>query len=110
MTTAAARATRRQSDSSTLARRSDSQTESSTAHIEESAATVSLVFSSIVWNTNRCLIKQAQLIPLEILDGTFVFFRRSICVERAEISSFPCLRIFLARIQPILTGFQFPDH
>src|SRR5438034_881602 len=30
-------------------------------------------------------------------------------LKRAEISSFPCLRIFLSRIQSI-TGFNFSDH
>jgi hypothetical protein len=47
---------------------------------------------------------------LEILNCAFVFLRRSFAVERAEISSFPCLRILLPRIQPIFAGFQFPDH
>jgi len=50
------------------------------------------------------------LSPLEILDCAFVFFRRRLAVERAEISSFPCLRIFLAWIQPIFAGFQLPYH
>ena len=48
--------------------------------------------------------------PFEILNRAFVLFRRSLAVERAEISSFPGLRILLPRIQPILAGFQFPDH
>ena len=51
-----------------------------------------------------------HLIPLEILNGAFVFLRRSLCPESAEISSFARLRIFLARIKSILPAFQFPDH
>ena len=47
---------------------------------------------------------------LEILNRTFVFLRRSLVVERAEIFSFTRSRIFLARIQPILPGLQFPNH
>jgi hypothetical protein len=47
---------------------------------------------------------------LEILNRAFVFLRSSLCIERSEISSFPGLRIFLSRVQPILAGFQFPDH
>jgi hypothetical protein len=48
--------------------------------------------------------------PFEILNRAFVFLRRSLAVERAEIFSFARSRIFLAGIQPILAGFQFPDH
>ena len=48
--------------------------------------------------------------PFEILNGSFVFLRCSLAVERAEIFSFACSRIFLARIQPILARFQFPNH
>jgi len=48
--------------------------------------------------------------PLEILNGAFVFLRRSPCLERAEISSFARLRIFLTGIQPVLAGSQFSDH
>jgi len=43
--------------------------------------------------------------PLEILNGVFVFLRRSLCLKRAEISPFSRLGIFLPRIQPILAGF-----
>jgi hypothetical protein len=48
--------------------------------------------------------------PFEILNRAFVFLRRSLAVERAEIFSFACSRIFLAGIQPILAEFQFPNH
>ena len=48
--------------------------------------------------------------PLEILNRAFVFLRRSLAAEGAEIFSFARSRIFLAGIQPILAGFQFPNH
>jgi hypothetical protein len=48
--------------------------------------------------------------PFEKLNRAFVFLRRGLAVERAEISSFARSRIFLAGIQPILAGFQFPNH
>jgi hypothetical protein len=48
--------------------------------------------------------------PFEILNRAFVFLRRSLAVEGAEIFAFARSRIFLARIQPILAGFQFPNH
>jgi hypothetical protein len=47
---------------------------------------------------------------LEILDGAFVFLRGSLAVERAKVFSFARSRILFARIQPILPGFQFPNH
>jgi hypothetical protein len=50
------------------------------------------------------------LTAFEILDVPFVLLRRCLAVEGAEIFAFARSRIFLARIQPILTGFQFPDH
>ena len=48
--------------------------------------------------------------PFEILNRALVFLRRSLAVERAEIFSFARSLIFLAGIQPILAGFQFPNH
>jgi len=48
--------------------------------------------------------------PFEILNRAFMFLRRSLAVERAEIFSFGRSGIFLAGIQPILAGFQFPNH
>jgi hypothetical protein len=48
--------------------------------------------------------------PLEILNRAFVFLRRSLALERAEILSFARSLIFLLGIQPILPGFQFPNH
>jgi hypothetical protein len=92
-----------------------------------------------VWNTDASLIKPAKfeqgttasqlsrshrrlgnrrfsqrsslsLMPLEILNRAFVFLRPSLAVERAEIFPFARSRIFPAGIQPILAGFQFPNH
>ena len=84
---------------------------------------------NIVWNTHRSSIKptnssqyqqwrpraaipgfRSELMSLEILNGSFVFLCLCFRRERAEVSSLPGFRILLARIQPILPGFQFPDH
>jgi hypothetical protein len=46
----------------------------------------------------------------EVLHRLLVFLRRGLCLERAEISSFARLWIFLTGIHPILARFQFPDH
>jgi hypothetical protein len=46
----------------------------------------------------------------EILNRAFVFLRCCLAVERAEIFSFARSRILLTGIQPILAGFQFPNH
>jgi hypothetical protein len=58
----------------------------------------------------RYNIVRAPLVPFEILNRAFVFLRRRLAVEGAEISSFADPRIFLARVEPILAGFQFPNH
>ena len=39
-----------------------------------------------------------------------MFLRRFFRVERAKVATLTCLRIFLARIKSILSGFQFSDH
>jgi hypothetical protein len=44
-------------------------------------------------------------VVFEILNRAFVFFRRTLAVEGAEIFSFARSRIVLARVQPILAGF-----
>ena len=49
------------------------------------------------------------LLPFEILHRFFVFLGGGFGLERAEVPTFPGLRIFLSRIQTV-TGFQFPDH
>ena len=46
----------------------------------------------------------------KVLHCLLVFLCRSLCLEGAEISSLTRLRIFLAGIQPVLAGFQLPDH
>ena len=46
----------------------------------------------------------------KVLHSLLVFLRCSLCLEGAEISSFTRLPIFLAGIQPVLAGFQLPDH
>jgi hypothetical protein len=46
----------------------------------------------------------------KVLHRLLVLLRRRFRLERAEISSFPRVRIFLAGIQPILAGFKFPNH
>jgi hypothetical protein len=56
------------------------------------------------------IVSARSLIPLEILNGAFVFLRCGLCLERAEISSFARLWIFLTGIQPVFAGFQLPDH
>jgi hypothetical protein len=50
------------------------------------------------------------LMPFEILHCLLVFLCRSFCLEGAKISSLTRLRILLAGIQPVLAGFQLPDH
>jgi hypothetical protein len=47
---------------------------------------------------------------IKVLHCFLVFLRRGLCLEGAEISSLTRLRIFLARMQPVLAGFQLPDH
>ena len=55
-------------------------------------------------------IPKTVLVTLEILNRAFVFLCRSLAVKRVEIFSLARSRIFLAGIQPILAGFQFPNH
>jgi hypothetical protein len=44
------------------------------------------------------------------MNRSFVFLHGSFAIERAEIFSFARSLILLAGIQPILAGFQFPNH
>lgn len=53
---------------------------------------------------------ETNLVVLEILNRAFVLLRGRLTVERSQIFSFTRFGIFLARIQPILTGFQLPNH
>src|SRR6266487_2016873 len=50
------------------------------------------------------------LLPFEILHRPFVLLSGFARVERAEVSALPCLRIFLARIETVLSRFQFSNH
>jgi hypothetical protein len=50
------------------------------------------------------------LMPFEILNRAFMFLRCCLALESAEIFSFARSRIFLSGIQPILSGFQSPNH
>src|SRR4029077_2304859 len=105
----------------------------------ESRTCLIAIYSITVWNTDASLIKPAKfeqgttasqsscsrrrlgnrrslkrsslaLMPFEILNRALVFLRCCLALERAEIFSFPRCRIFLAGIQPIIAGFQFPNH
>ena len=70
--------------------------------------------------TNRCrrfCVTTAQTrmnngdsVPLEILHFAFVLLGGFLGVERAKVATLAGLRILLARIKSILSGFQFPDH
>ena len=60
--------------------------------------------------SGRYRLVRCDSMPLEVLNGSFVFLCLCFRRERAEISSLAGFGIFPARIQPILPGFQFPDH
>src|SRR5258707_4594359 len=105
----------------------------------ESRTCLIAIYSLTVWNTDASLIKPAKfeqgttasqpsrsgrrlgnrrsskrsslaLMPLKILNRAFVFLHRSLAAVSAEIFSLARSRIFLAGIQPIFAGFQFPNH
>src|SRR6476620_10739558 len=48
--------------------------------------------------------------PLEVLHGAFMLFRRCARLEGTEIPPLAGLRIYLAGIEPVLAGLQFSDH
>src|SRR5205809_5813975 len=52
---------------------------------------------------------RVSLAPFKVLHRFFVFLGRSACLERAQIPSLPCLRVFLSRIQSV-AGFNFSNH
>lgn len=54
--------------------------------------------------------KKANSMPLEILHGALVLLGRGARGKGAEIAPFACLRILLARIQPVLSGRELSDH
>src|SRR4029077_1710687 len=55
----------------------------------------------------RCGLSAA---PLEELHGALVFFRGLAGVEGAEVPPLPGDAVDLARIQPVLPGFQLANH
>jgi hypothetical protein len=52
----------------------------------------------------------APLVPLEILNFTFMLFGRSACLKGAEVAPALGLRIYLARIQAIFAAADFANH
>ena len=52
----------------------------------------------------------AVLVALEELDCALVLFGGRAAAESAEVPPAAGLRILLARVEPVLPGFQFPDH
>ena len=62
------------------------------------------------WPKSPATRSQTVLMTLEILNRAFVFLRGGLAVKCAEIFPLARSRIFLAGIQPILAGFQFPNH
>jgi hypothetical protein len=48
--------------------------------------------------------------PLEILHRLLMLLRRRAVLEGAEVAAFAGLGVELARIEPVLAGFQFADH
>src|SRR5258708_1940626 len=47
---------------------------------------------------------------LEVLHGTFVLLSRRARLERAEVAPFACLRILLARVEPIAAAAKLANH
>src|SRR5687767_10946566 len=54
--------------------------------------------------------RDIQLVALEELDRTLVLFGGRAAAERAEVLPATGLRILLARVEPVLSRFQFPNH
>ena len=50
------------------------------------------------------------LFPLEILNRALVFLSSCAGFEGTQVLSLACLRIFLLRIQAVLTGLKFSNH
>jgi hypothetical protein len=59
----------------------------------------------VAWNNGVCVSR-----ALEILHGTLVLFRRGARLEGAQIAPLAGLGIGLARIEPVLSGWQLADH
>jgi hypothetical protein len=49
--------------------------------------------------------RKQMLVPLKVLDCSLVLLCLRLGSKRAEIPAFPCFRIFLAGIEPVLAGF-----
>jgi len=47
---------------------------------------------------------------LEVLNFAFVFLGLLARVKRAEVSTLASLWIYLARIEPVSTGWKLPNH
>jgi len=101
-------------EKTSLARRGSPQHQSD--HSSNCRAIPGRAVATALWTAEKSISRDRwiqrllTLPPLEKLNGALVFRRRSLGLERAKISAFPRLWIFLPRIQSILTGFQFPDH
>ena len=74
----------------------------------EAAQCCQLVVGSA--HPRSCRFRSVQSMAFKVLHRLLVLLRRKLRLKRAEISSFPRVRIFLAGIQPILAGFKFPNH
>ena len=48
--------------------------------------------------------------PFEVLNLSFVFFRRPTRCEGPKISPLSGFGVLLLRVQAVLTCFEFPDH
>jgi hypothetical protein len=48
--------------------------------------------------------------PLEVLDGSFMFLSGGPCFESAQISPFSGLWVGFSRIEPVEAGFELSDH
>ena len=56
------------------------------------------------------LLRPMPLMMLEVLHCLFVVFCGLPCGESAKIPPLSCLGVLLARVEPILTRFQFSNH
>ena len=55
-------------------------------------------------------ISHLRLVALEELHGTFVLLRRLKTIKGAEVAALAGLRVYLPRIEPVLTGAQFANN
>src|SRR5438270_9121431 len=73
--------------------------------------------SFAMWrNFSSCELQNRQVENLphstsfEKLNRFLVFLRGGLGCECAKISTFPSLRIFFPRVQPVFARSEFPDH